>query len=111
MRPLQERAIDAQAATYKSSAIDAKLLFQMSVFVIAAGTIAGTVKLQVSNLKATPAVDADWIDLPSATITMTGTAGNFLIPKTEICYQWVRVVSTVSGGTGTATADVKALGQ
>ena len=63
-------------------------------------------KLQASNdeqpdLRNAGWVPTNWSDISGATVAISG-AGAFLIPKTDLCYQWVRVVYTNSG-TGTQT--------
>jgi hypothetical protein len=79
--------------------------------VVATGTIAGAVKLQYSNDPVqSPAVPTNWSDIPSATVTLTGTAGVFSIPKTDLCYNWVQAVFTASGGAGTVTATLQGVG-
>lgn len=100
--------VSQAAATLSSAAIPALNLFQCSVQFNVTGSAAGTGKLQGSN--DVPAVGAPthWSDIPSATISVSG-AGSFLIPKTDLCYQWVRVVYT-NTGTGTVEARFKALG-
>lgn len=99
------------AATITSSAIFAANLFACSVQASAVGgSSAGTCKLQASNdaPTASNAVPTNWSDIPSATVSVSA-AGAFLIPKTEICYQYVRVVYT-NTGTGTISVVFKADG-
>lgn len=114
MRQINEPAILVQAAaTVNSAAIPALNLFYCSAQLIATGGAAGTFKLQASNddPHGAPAQIAptNWNDIPSATVAVTG-AGSYLIPKTELCYQWVRVVYTNTGA-GTIAANFKGLGE
>jgi hypothetical protein len=103
-------AIDASASA-NGPTIDASQLLQVSAQIIATGSPTGTIKFQASNdfgnsmASTTP---TNWTDIATQTITLT-TAGSFLIPKFEICYQWIRIVYT-SGGTGTITVKMKAHG-
>lgn len=109
MRQDNINIIPAQAAaTITSSAIPALNLFQCSVQFNATGSAAGTGKLQASNDVPADGVPTHWVDIASATVSISG-AGSYLIPKTDISYQWVRVVYTNSG-TGTIGARFKALG-
>lgn len=99
------------AATVTSAAIPALNLFYCSAQCSATGAgAAGTMKLQASNDRpvASGAVPTNWSDIPSATVSISA-AGAFLIPKTELCYEWVRVVYT-NTGTGTFSVVFKALG-
>ena len=84
-----------------------------SLQVIATGSPNCAVKIQVSNDIGEQQANAgfqptNWSDLSGATVT-ANSATTFLIPKTEICYNWVRVVCA-AGGTGTITANLNARG-
>lgn len=106
MKPLNEQALNAVTTSANSNAIDSSFHIAGSCQIIASGTIAGAVKLQYSNdAQNTFGLPTNWSDVPSATVTLTGTAGIFSIPKTDLCYNFVRVVFTVSGGTGSVTAN------
>lgn len=103
-------AADATQATQTSSAIDATSVVAASVHVVAAGaTITGTAKVQVSNDPV--GVPVNWVDLSGASVSVTG-AGNFLIPKFDATYQWMRVVytKTTSAAGALITANVKTIG-
>lgn len=114
MRQIPINILPSQtAANVSSAAISAENLFQISAQIAAVGAgAAGTMKLQASNDVnenfVVQFVPTNWSDIPSATIAVTA-PGAFLIPKTEICYQWVRVVYT-NTGTGTISVVIKALG-
>lgn len=105
-------AIPEQAADdINGVAIPAQDLWAVSVQVVATGSASGTAKIQVSNdnpVTGTGMVPTNWTDLPSATVDVSG-AGAVLIPKTEVCYQWLRVVYANSG-TGTIAANMKVSG-
>lgn len=111
MRQVNDNIIPFQAAaTINSSQIPALNLFYCSAQITTTGSAAGTLKLQASNdeTNGLVTVPTNWSDIPSATVSVSG-AGSFLIPKTDLCYQWVRVVYTNSG-TGNISVVFKALG-
>lgn len=103
----------ATAGAQNSSQIDSRLLFSMSVQVVAAGAPVGVVKVQVSNDEGSsipiPFSPTNWVDLPSISVAISA-SGNFLIPKFDLCYNYVRIVYTKTSGTGSITAEVKSLG-
>lgn len=99
------------AATITSAAILSENLFSCSVQIDAVGGgAAGVAKLQASNdvPVAANAVPTNWSDIPSGTVSISGD-GAFLIPKTDLSYQYIRLIYTNSG-TGTVSARLKALG-
>lgn len=98
--------------------LDCSNLFNVSVQAVSTGTPTVVIKIQASNdpiigcpLDANGApVPQNWTDISGATVSI-GAAGSFLIPKLDICYQWIRVVMTSgSADTGQTVADLKALG-
>lgn len=99
------------AATVTTAALPALNLFYCSAQITVTGAGAGTLKFQASNDHPVAAngVPVNWSDIPSATIAVAG-AGSYLIPKTELCYEWVRLVYT-NTGTGTMSIIFKALGE
>lgn len=110
MRQINENIVPVQAAaTVTTAAIPALNLFYCSAQIAATGSAAGTMKLQASNDdpqgNTTP---QNWSDITGATVAVSG-AGAFMIPKTELCYQNIRIVYTNSG-TGTISIIFKALG-
>lgn len=111
MRQVNINIIPSQAAaTVTTAAIPALNLFYCSAQVSTTGSGAGTLKLQASNddTQGSQTVPTNWSDIPSASIVASG-AGAFLIPKTDLSYQWVRLVYT-NTGTGTFSVVFKALG-
>lgn len=111
MRQLNFNVIPLQtAATVTSAAVDSLNLFQISAQIAATGAGAGTLQLQASNddSEAADFVPTNWSNIPNTSVTVSG-AGAYLIPNTEICYQWIRAVYTNSG-TGTISVVLKALG-
>jgi hypothetical protein len=102
-----------------STPIDASQTYSASVQAVVTGSAsAGAVKLQGSNdapydmnsalPRSSPWVPTNWTDIASATATISG-PGTLLIPVTNICHQWLRVVTTQTAAvvqTVTAVADV-----
>lgn len=112
MRQENINIIPLQAAgTVTTAAIPALNLLYASVQIASTGSGAGTLVMQASNDEpASPTMPpSNWSSIPSATVTVTG-AGAFLIPITNLCYQWVRLVYT-NTGTGTISVVFKALGE
>lgn len=110
MRQVVDIIIKAQtAATLTSAAVDARNLFEVSAQVVTTGTGAGTLKIQASNDAPQGSVGPqNWSDITGASVAATG-AGAFLIPKTDLCYEYIRFVYT-NTGTGTVLVQFKALG-
>lgn len=83
--------------------------FAFSAIANGTGTIAGTMKVQVSNDSPGTAQGAiAGQDLPGAAVTLSTLKG--VIPYTNSAYNWVRLVFTSSGGTGGITMTMKASG-
>ena len=91
-----------------SAAICSRNLIACSVQITATTGASGTLKLQVSNDDTPGQLPVNFSDISGASVTVTG-AGAFLIPKLDLCYEFVRLVYT-NTGTGTITANLKALG-
>lgn len=97
-----------------SSAIDSRNIICVSVQVVTTGTSTGTLKLQfsndITNPSIPPAAPANWIDIPSATVTIAA-AGAVGIPITNVCYEFIRAVFThTNAAAGTISVNIKALG-
>ena len=107
----------SNATSQNLPAIYAAQLFAISVLAIQGDSSAGgTVKLQASNDFSNSAnlqggfTPVNWIDIPNTSQSVTS-GGAVLIPYTQICYQWVRVVWTKSdAGTSTITAEINVQG-
>ena len=110
MRQVNENIIPLQAAaSITSAAIPALNLFYCSAQIAATGASAGTLVIQASNddfVNGNP--PTNWSPIPTATVTVTG-SGAYLIPKIDLCYQWVRLAYTNTGA-GTISVVFKALG-
>lgn len=112
MRQIHDNVIPVQtAASINSDAIPALNLLYCSVQAVTTGSSDGTCFLEASNDPFvtpgnTPPVN--WSAIPSAAVVVSG-AGAVLIPKTDLCYEWVRVVYT-NTGTGTVSVTFKAIG-
>lgn len=106
MRPSNKKVLDAVAVSTNSSEIKSDFVVACSAIVNATGTITGTVKLQASNDNVDP---TSWADIASATVAVS-TASPVMIAKTDLCYNFVRVVFTKSGGTGTVTVNYQGIG-
>lgn len=103
-------SVDA-SLSHNGPAIDASQLLQASAIINCSSTASGTIKFQASNdfgnsLAGT--VPANWVDIPSASVTLSAVTVA-IIPKIDLCYQWIRIVYT-SGGTGSVTVRMKAHG-
>lgn len=113
MRQVNIPVIPLQAAaTINGDAVPAERLYSCSAQISATGSAAGTLKLQASNdvsgADGLPGPPINWNDIPSATAAVSG-AGPVLIPKTDLTYQWIRVVYT-NTGTGTISVRLKVWG-
>lgn len=98
-------AADASAATAVSGAIPVPQALTCSVQCVGAGTMVGVLKIQASNDVANPLngeVITNWSDISGATVAVSA-AGVFLIPKTELSYNAIRIVYTKTSSTGTPT--------
>lgn len=111
MRPSLEQVLKGVSIATNGPAIDTTNVLYGSVQAVVTGTFAGTLKVQFSNDIVNPQVGpSNWTDIPSATVSLTGSAGVFGIPKFDCCYKWIRIVVSTSGGTGTVTANLNTIG-
>jgi len=106
----------SNAATYSFPAIYVAQDYGISVLAVQGDTTAaGTVKLQASNDYVAGAntgsfSPTNWVDVANTSQTVASGA-TVLIPYTQICYQWVRVVWTeTTPGTSTITAEINVQG-
>lgn len=95
-------------------AIQARNLLYISAQAVVTGTSTGTLKFQFSNdivdptLVTTP--PTNWSDVPSATVAIAG-AGVYVIPKTDLCYEYIRVVFVhTNAAAGTISCNTKVIG-
>lgn len=114
LKQLPVTVISASGAVDQTSlGIDSPNLFYVSAQVVTSGTATGTLKLQFSNdvnAQNPLSQPTNWTDIPSATVTVAS-AGAAGIPKTDLCYQWVRAVWThANAGTGTVIVNLKFIG-
>lgn len=102
MRFLNDPIIIAGAgnAIQASNSIDCSFVINASVQVVTGAGATGTIKLQASNdapapynLQSSITTPTNWTDIASATASVTA-GSTALIPKTDICYQWLRAVFT-----------------
>ena len=112
MRSYNEPVINAADASVSQNSIivDVQNLHMMSVIVSMSGTAAGTVKVQASNDEPLNNVPPNnFVDIAGATVAVSA-GGQFIIPKFDICYKFVKVVYTFASGTGTISARLHAIG-
>jgi len=83
--------------------------FSFSAIALGTGTIAGTMKVQVSN-DSVDSKQADIVAFDLAGVTVALVALKGVIPKLDSAYNWVRLVFTSSGGAGAITMRLKASG-
>lgn len=109
-------ALDASKAE-NSVVLDAQFLYRMSgQAVFSSNTLAGSLQLQFSDdLAAGLSVDSNgkpipvnWSNIGSSIAVTSG--ATTAIPLTELCYRWVRVTWTQTGGTGTITLNANTIG-
>jgi hypothetical protein len=103
---MRQENLPIQAATgVPSKAIASQQLLYCSAQ--CTGVSSGTLVIQASNdhLFSPTLAPTNWATI--ATVTITG-AGSFMIPTTQIAYEYIRVLYT---GAGTATVNLVAQGQ
>lgn len=111
MRISNELGLDAINLATASSTGPAILIANcvaLSVHAVSTGDGIGVVKIQVSN-DSIKDVPTNWSDLASATIAVTA-ASSLVLPKIDVCYQFMRLVYTKTSGTGSLSARVKTIG-
>jgi len=112
MRSFNEPILNAADAStnQNSQIVKSENLHLASLHVIMTGTAAGTVKFQASNDEPMNGTNpSNWVDISGATVSVSA-AGQFLIPKLDVCYNYLRAVYTFSSGTGTVTAKLHMIG-
>ena len=105
-----------------SDPIDLCHIFMVSAHVTISNVdVTGSVTVQVSNDLPSGAQEypartapASWVDVSGASATLAGAGGvyDFLIPKMDVSYQWMRLAFTATNAsaTGTLTAKVASKG-
>lgn len=93
-------------ATINSAPINTENIFNGSFHAIVNGSLTGIVKIQASNDNSlVPTNPVNWVDIPAASVAITN-SGNYLIPKIDICYEFIRVVFVFSSGSFSPTLQV-----
>lgn len=120
MRPGLSTNINAgdASADITGQTIDAAFVLYASAQAKVTGTSTGTLKLQFSNDPPTGLlrdatgnlIPVNWSDVPSATVAVAG-AGLYVIPKTDICYRWIRSLFVhTNAASGTLTSNINTIG-
>lgn len=111
--PAFTAAANTGSGTIHSAAFLARTWFGATCQVnFTSGVAAGTLFLEGSN--DTPSVGQtpnNWSAIPNATVTVAAGAPS-CIPNTDalLCYEWIRVSWTSTGGAGTLNAKVHVIG-
>lgn len=99
------------AAVTTSAIVPSENLFAVSVMAVVAGTApVGTLSIDASNDNIPNYPNAQpthFVQIATVAISATGTV---LLPKMDICYQYLRVTFTATSGTPAVTVTLKALG-
>lgn len=114
MRYANDLIFDAVAVastdTENSEDIDSSSMFQISAQAVVVGDAVGTLKMQGSNdVKTNSAQSLSYSDIANASVAVSG-AAVYLIPTTDICYEYVRLTYTNASGTGTLSTRIKTNG-
>ena len=107
MRTVTYAAIEAEpSSSLVSEAIPVTQSTQVTVVVTVTGsTGAGTVSLEASNDSGSTAfpigefVPTNWVAVPNASVAISGD-GQYLVPVTNLAFQFLRVVFTRTSGSG-----------
>jgi hypothetical protein len=107
MRPNTKNLLNKQSisSTYTSSEISTAFVVAVSAQLTTTSTLAGALTIEASNDVTDPTA---WNTISSGG-TFT-TAGTILIPKLEICYNFIRFKITYTSGSGVATLNFNTLG-
>ena len=119
MRPSNQvlmAALDA-ASNQVSVVIDAAFIYRFSAQAsFSSNGLSGSLQLQGSNdpiagiISSTTGkpVPVNWSNIGSAVSVASGATS--LIPSQDVCYRWLQVTWTKSGGTGTITVNGNSIG-
>lgn len=111
MRYVNYKALDAVTVTATSSPIQASYLSSFSVHGISTSTIFGSFKVQASNdpISVVGGTPGNFVDIsPIAMVLPAG--GSVMLTATASTYNWLQVVFTKTGGTGTVTTQFQGQG-
>jgi hypothetical protein len=113
MRQLNQAIVNAASnATTTFSQIDVGQMYEVSLIAnFSDAAAAGTLKAQVSNdvpPNGNPLgfIATNWVDLPSATVTVASGATSIVPMPVNMTYRWMRLVWTKTAGAGTITVNV-----
>jgi len=108
---------DATNASTESVAIDTLQVYAASFMaVFTDNSAAGTLKLQFSNdvskSQNLPSgwTPTNWLDVPSATVTVSSGATSSIPMPLSFSYRWLKLVWTRTGGAGTFTVNMNSQG-
>lgn len=107
MRPVNIKLLDAVTTTTISQQVKTDFTVACSVVATATGSITGTITIQGSNDSVNP---VNWADIPNVSANVSGMSGTVMIPKTDLCYNFIKVTFTKQSGTGTVTANYQGFG-
>lgn len=110
MKTMAYTPISGVTTTTTSAAIPADQLICASAIITVAGSSpVGTLAMEASNDIIQTGTDVPTNFAQIATVAISA-AGSFIIPKTELSYEYVRFVFTLTSGTATsATVRMKAI--
>jgi hypothetical protein len=112
MKEFVSKVLSAADASTTQNGIttDSSFIVAISGQAVLTGSPVGNLKFQASNdVLQGNQVPTNWTDIPGTTVAVSA-AGSFLLPKIDICYNRVRLVYVPTSGTGTVSANIKALG-
>lgn len=115
MRFLNDKVLAAANinATVASDPICASFMLQVSAISVVTGSSpVGVISIQASNDippngQLSPFTPTNWNDIATVAVNATG---SFVIPKTDTCYEWIRVKYTRTSGSGAITTIIKTNG-
>ena len=112
MRTVNDSLCSGQSmgSSYNGSAQSVEQIYGFSVQAVYTGTPTGTLKLQASN-DAPPAgsssgswAPTNWTDIPTQSVSLTGSAGSTLFEVANSNYRFIRLVYVQSASTGSLSA-------
>lgn len=115
MQTVLKQVISAATGTLVGTPLATDMMLTISLQAVTTGTLAGTLIIEASNdITSNPTAPGGGSTPPTnfnqiATVAIAGSPANFLIPKLDVCYAWLRVTFTASTGIGTISATLKGL--